>query len=277
MIFLIVNADDFGINPQRDRGIIEAFAQGIVSSATMLANGASFDSATVQAKEFAVPVGVHLNLSEGTTLSGPITGLTDPKNKLPGKAQMRKYLLGDHVDMPAVRREFSLQIEKTMAAGLRPDHLDGHQHCHVYPALTDMIIELAKEYGIDAFRSVCPADPVDAVVPEELVEDISLFRSIGDKAKALFDSSGIRTPRGLWGLPQLHTLDTKVLCELLEKIPDGHWELMTHPGYPYPEGRHFESPQRLTELKALCSPGVKEIITHRHIRLGTFGELPCVY
>ncbi len=275
MIFLIVNADDLGINKDRDRGIFEAFKDGIVTSSTMLANGFSFEKAAVKAREIDLPVGIHLNLSEGITLSGPINGLTDLYNRLPGKILMRQYLLDGQVDLRGIRREFSAQIEKIQAAGLNPEHLDGHQHCHAYPVLTEMVAELAQEYKLNAVRSVSPAHAVDRDIPDDLAEDIALFDDIGDKAKSVWQTSGLRTTRGLWGLPQLNSLDTKVLCELLETIPDGHWELMTHPGYPYPEGRHFESPQRLTELTALCSLEAKEIISRRGIRLETFGELPC--
>ena len=45
MISLIINADDLGCNAERDRGIFKAFTDGIVTSASLLANGPSFDSA----------------------------------------------------------------------------------------------------------------------------------------------------------------------------------------------------------------------------------------
>ena len=50
MISLIINADDFGCNIDRDRGILEAFKHGLVTSASLLANGVSFDTAATQAK-----------------------------------------------------------------------------------------------------------------------------------------------------------------------------------------------------------------------------------
>ena len=275
MIQLIINADDLGINPQRDRGIIEAFEHGIVTSATMIANGLSFSSAAAHAFSVGLPVGIHLNLSDGATLSGPIVGLTDQDNRLPGKRQLRRYLLGERQDLAGIRRELSAQIDKVMATGLKPGHIDGHQHCHGYPSLIGMVIELAGEYGLDAMRSCLPADPPDAEIPAELVDDLALFRSFGQTARTLICGSGIRVPDGLWGLPQLHSLDTASLCTLLEKLPEGCWELMTHPGRTCPQGRPFEGAQRLTEMRALCSAAAKDVICRRDISLCTFGELPC--
>lgn len=275
MISLIVNADDLGINPQRDRGIIEAFQHGIVTSATVLANGASFATATELAKSTLLPTGVHLNLSEGTTLSGAIRGLTDPQDRLPGKQALRRYLLAGQLDLDGIRREFAAQIETVLEAGLQPGHLDGHQHCQSYPSLTSLIIELAREYGFDAMRSSCPADPLDSAIPPDLVDDLALFRDLGTAARATIMAAGFRTPHGLWGLPLLHGLDKASLCALLEQLPDGDWELMTHPGYAAPGGRPFESNQRRVEMLALCNPAAKTIIERRGIRLCTYGELPC--
>src|SRR2546426_4582911 len=66
---LIVNADDFGWSEGVNRGIVEAYRNGIVTSATVLANGEAFDGAVRLARqERRVGVGVHLNLSDGAPL-----------------------------------------------------------------------------------------------------------------------------------------------------------------------------------------------------------------
>lgn len=272
MISLIVNADDHGLNMQRDRGIIEAFERGIVTSSTMIANGTSFTTASAMAKDIGMPIGVHLNLSEEVTLTGPIIGLTDQDNRLPGKIRMREYLLDANIDRPGIRRELSAQIEKIFAAGLFPGHLDGHQHCHVYPSIAAIVVDLAKEYGIEAVRSV---DPADTAVPKELDREISLFREMGKKAAQLFRSSGLKTTDGICGLAHLHDLAEGTLCNIMASLPCGHWELMTHPGYPSPGGKPFESEQRLTELRALCSEKTAASVAKHKIKLTTFGELPC--
>ncbi|NOR49400.1 MAG: hypothetical protein GQ530_00005, partial [Desulfuromonadales bacterium] len=80
---------------------------------------------------------------------------------------------------------------------------------------------------------------------------------------------------GLWGMPMLNGLDTTRLCQLLENLPEGCWELMTHPGYPCHQGRAFDSLQRQIELQALISAKAQKIISRRRIRLGIFGDLPC--
>ena len=42
---LIVNADDFGLTEEVSTGIVDAHLRGIVTSTTIMANGAAFDTA----------------------------------------------------------------------------------------------------------------------------------------------------------------------------------------------------------------------------------------
>ena len=62
---LLVTADDFGMCPERDRGILEAHRRGVVTSASLLVTGGSVASAVRAASEQGMQLGLHLNLSEG--------------------------------------------------------------------------------------------------------------------------------------------------------------------------------------------------------------------
>ena len=275
MISLIINADDLGSSTERDRGILEAFKQGIVTSASLLANGPSFITAVAQAKGAGLPVGVHLNLAEGSTLTGQIKDLTDISGQLPGKHKLRQCLAAEACDRAALRNELAAQIERILNAGLQPDHLDSHQHCQLFPCLTSMITELAKEYGIPAIRTSLPAEPAEADPGEQLGEELTLYRQLSRQAHATIINAGLKTTDGLWGMPMLNGLDATRLCQLLVNLPEGCWELMTHPGYPCHQGRAFDGPQRRIELQALISTEAQGIISRRRIRLCTFGDLPC--
>jgi predicted glycoside hydrolase/deacetylase ChbG (UPF0249 family) len=159
MIQLIVNADDLGSGPRRDRGIFAAFIEGIVTSASLLANGPDFALAAREALACGLPVGVHLNLSEGRALTGPIAGLTDGHGNFPGKAALRSILLAGQVEWNGLRRELLAQTDKVRAAGITSDHLDTHQHCLLFPALTGIVAEVAEQSGIRALRLPFPAEP----------------------------------------------------------------------------------------------------------------------
>src|ERR1700751_3171264 len=84
---LIVNADDLGWTEGVNRGILEAHRNGIVTSASLLANGASFADGIDGAKSTrGLGVGVHLNLSDGAPVAPRelVTSLLDNDGEFNG-------------------------------------------------------------------------------------------------------------------------------------------------------------------------------------------------
>jgi len=67
-----VNADDFGFTRDVNQGIIEAHQRGILTAATLMANGEAFEDAVRLARENPrLDVGAHLVLIGGRALSTP--------------------------------------------------------------------------------------------------------------------------------------------------------------------------------------------------------------
>ena len=275
MIALIINADDLGYNALRDRGILEAYQQGIVTSASILANGSSFNMAIEQVKSSKLPTGVHLNLADGRALTGQIKGLTDSSGNLPGKKRLRRQLTANSFNPEEISKELGTQIQRILDSGVQPDHIDGHQHCQLFPCLTTLVTELARKYDIPAIRSALPADISLKDPNSPLGKELSLYRQLGQRANETIITAGLTTPDGLMGMPLLNRLDKTSLCNFLEHVPEGFWELMVHPGYAIDADNPFDGPQREVELLALLSPEAKRIITRRNISLCHFGDLSC--
>lgn len=271
---LIINADDLGSGVQRDRGIFQSYSAGIVTSASLLANGPSFATAASGALALDLPLGVHLNLSDGEPLTGAIPGLTTAQGLFPGKAGLRSFLEEDKFDPVCVYHELAAQIERILAAGVVPDHLDAHQHFFLYPAATALVFELARDYSLPALRLAAPVEPVAADPGGELGEEMALYRRLAPGFIAKVRESGLSTPEGLWGMPLLNRLNQQHLISLLRELPAGCWELMVHPGYA--DGNsHFSGAARQEELLALTSPHVAEEVQRCAITLIDFRELTC--
>ncbi len=271
---LIINADDFGSGPGRNRGIVAAFERGLVTEASLLANAPAFAEATALAKGSGLPVGVHLNLSEGQALSGPIAGLTDAAGRFRGKAATRRAFAEGLPEPKGVHRELQAQVERILAAGLHPSHLDTHQHWGLFPELTPMLLGLAAEFSIPALRLPLPMEPAAADPPGTLGRELDLYRRLAPAMAATMAAGGLHTPQGLYGMPLLNRLDLPRLLALLERLPPGTWELMVHPGY-LDRNDPFGGPAREIELAALTSPEAKAAIQRRGIQLITFAALPC--
>ncbi len=274
MIRLIVNADDLGSGPGRDRGIFRCFEQGIVTSASLLTNGPSFADAARQALLLGLPAGVHLNLSEGRALSGPIAGLTDRAGIFPGKTGLRTILAAGTFDPEGVRRELTVQVERVLETGLVPSHIDSHQHFFLFPAVTELVLQVGRACGIKAVRLPLPAEPAANDLPAPLGVEVPLYRRLAPPAKRMIEQAGLYAPDGLWGMPYLNRLDRDSLAELLSGIGEGTWELMVHPGFR-DAGRPFSGVERERELDALTDPAIRRLLVERNIGLTTFGACVC--
>jgi len=114
---LVVNADDLGYDPEIDRGILEAHANGIVTSATAMVE-TPFAAATLRAAPRTLGIGLHAVLDPGADR---------------GAAEV------------ALRRQLGLF---RALRGAEPTHLDSHKHAHAAPAVLDAFAAVALEAGL---------------------------------------------------------------------------------------------------------------------------------
>ena len=153
---LLINADDFGMCHAVNAGIIQALQEGIVTSCSIMAPcpWALHALAWLQQTP-TVPVGVHLTaVSEqplyrwGPLLSrAEVPSLIDEAGYFYTESRIDEFL--GQVDLDELEREFRAQIERVLAAGVRPTHLDSHCGIHVRrdPIFT-MTLGLAHAYGL---------------------------------------------------------------------------------------------------------------------------------
>src|SRR6185369_2225478 len=97
------------------------------TSATIMANGRAFESAAEIARGAErLGVGIHLNLVEGAPVADAATVpslvtahgvMANPPGKLAAGLARRRIRISD------VERELRAQIERVLAAGIRPTHL----------------------------------------------------------------------------------------------------------------------------------------------------------
>jgi predicted glycoside hydrolase/deacetylase ChbG (UPF0249 family) len=154
---LIVNADDYGLTEGVCRAILRGHREGIVTSTSALVIGPAFDRcAPWLADAPDLGVGVHLALvGEDPPLlsASEIPTLVDRSGHLP--LSWRRFLpriAARRIDPADVEREMTAQYERAVAAGIRPTHLDTHQHLHLWPGVGDVLTRLALRWGVPAVR-----------------------------------------------------------------------------------------------------------------------------
>ena len=156
---LIINADDFGISPQTNRAIISSFNRGLVSSATIMANGAAFEEACQLAHENGLVnrIGLHVNLFYGQPLSERIKGcprLCNADGKFDFKLKIgdRNWLPMSPVEKRAVYQEITEQIKLCRKYGLPVFHADSHHHQHNELPIIPVMVHALRSNQIPYIR-----------------------------------------------------------------------------------------------------------------------------
>jgi len=128
---LMVHADDLGMSHTVNAASMEAFRQGLVTSASVMVPCPWFLEIANFAKEHPeFDIGLHLTLtSEWKKYRwGPVAS----RDKVPGLMDPEGYLWRDvrsvaqHATAAEVEIELRAQIEKALATGWKPTHLDTH-------------------------------------------------------------------------------------------------------------------------------------------------------
>ena len=93
-MYLIINADDFGYCPERNRGIIESFKGKSISSSTLLVNSLFAKEAVELALANKLPLGLHFNITEGRPISNleHVSTLVNTRGLFLGKFGLRDAL-----------------------------------------------------------------------------------------------------------------------------------------------------------------------------------------
>ncbi len=128
---LLVNADDAGMCQAGNAGVLRALDAGLVRSCTVMVPCPWFDDFAARIRRNpALNLGVHLTAtSEWRHYRwGPVC----PPDQVPslvdgdGRFFKTEFEVCDKANPDDLEREFSAQIERVLAAGLKPTHLDAH-------------------------------------------------------------------------------------------------------------------------------------------------------
>jgi predicted glycoside hydrolase/deacetylase ChbG (UPF0249 family) len=287
---LIVNADDLGWTEGVNRGIAESHHNGLVTSASLLANGAAFSGGVELARKTqGLGVGVHLNLSDGApaAAAGKVKSLLDEAGMLhAGPQNLLLRLASKGLLLAEVEREWDAQIGKIRDAGIPPTHLDGHKHVHMLPGLFEIALKLAKRHRISAIRISHEASTLRSALSSGEVQKLSVILRQGAQARGLkllapharekAAQAGISATDYFCGIAQTGELTLEGAARLLKSLPEGATELMCHPGYADLELQ--KTPTRLqasrqAEMEILTNTGLRNLVAQQGIRLINYRQL----
>jgi hopanoid biosynthesis associated protein HpnK len=287
---LIVNADDFGFTSGVNRGIVEAHSRGVVTSATLMANGAAFAEAAQLAKTVpGLSIGCHVVLIDGQPVLGanrvPTLTNGDSTARLfrNGLKSFAARAIAGRLNPEEIEAEAAAQIRKIQATGIPISHVDTHKHTHLFPSVLRPLLRAARACGIRALRN--PFGPRWPLQSRHLLArpslwtryaEVRILRSFAGIFREAVDRQGFLTPDGTVGIEVTGALDETLFRAIAQTIPDGTWEFVCHPGYNDDDLRAAKTrlrESRETELRALTLPAARNLLSQEGIALISYHDL----
>lgn len=236
---LIVNADDFGLTSGVNRAVMELHSAGVLTSATLMARAQASDEAIEMARATpSLGVGCHVVLVDGEPVlpASKVRSLIDGATGqfLPTMGAFLQRLLWGKIRAEEIQAEAGAQIALLQSRGLRLTHVDTHKHTHMFPGVLRPLLRAAGAAGIGAIRN--PFEPAWAVHAGSnaawmRAAEVSMLRLLAPRCRRLIAEAGLGTTDGTLAVASTGTFDENMVRRLLPAIPEGTWELVTHPGY----------------------------------------------
>lgn len=279
---LIVNADDFGLTSGVNRGIIDAHRRGVVTSSTLMARGPAFDNAVALASQApSLSVGCHVLLVDAPPLLDPaqVSSLVDTNSGMPAfRPSIVTFgcrALANRLDESQIEAEITAQIKKLQSAGIQVSHLDSHKHTHMFPVVFRPMLRAAKKCGIQAVRN--PFEPLLFASAGNWKRrfQLGMLRSFRRSFRQALSETRMLTPDGCIGIIATGGLTLVTFRALIENLPDGTWEFVSHPGYNDTDLGRIRTRLRASreeELEILTSDEAKEILRREQIELISYRE-----
>jgi chitin disaccharide deacetylase len=240
---LIINADDFGLTQGVNRAIRELHSAGVLTSSTLMARaGATEEAIRVAHSNPSLGVGCHVVLVDGTPVLSAARDLPLLADRSTGQLgpSLGGFLARLHARPSSaafgreIEAEAKAQIEFLQANRLILTHIDTHKHTHMFPHVLRPVLRAARAAGIRAVRNPFePAWAVRASAGTRLarVAEVTLLRWLQPVWRRILAEEGFVTTDGTIAVVGTGVLNAAMVRSLLRQLPEGTWELVTHPGY----------------------------------------------
>jgi chitin disaccharide deacetylase len=262
---IVVAADDFGLSPAVDRGILTAYHEGVVRSTALMVNFPEVRSSVEKLRMApGLEVGIHLNLTCGTPVSDA-RGVRSLVDRLGSFHLLSRFLPRygcGAVRLDEVRREWAAQIEHGLGLGCQFAWVTSHQHVHMLPRLSRIVAELARKYGIPAVRNTryyLPAVPWSLAPKAFAISQLGRSTATSFRKRGVFCNDLTFEVRANGGVAAA----AASLRRTIRSLPPGTYELVSHPGFVDDELRQRDprnTTGRIRELEVLTAPEAASVL-----------------
>ncbi|KAH3744809.1 carbohydrate deacetylase [Pelomyxa schiedti] len=267
---LIVTGDDLGYCEERTRGILRCWKAGRLSGASLIVNMENSQQAAREAKEANMPLGLHLNITEGSPVCVASDGDTATssitrRDSRGGQAQfLGKFAFAAKAMSGGVReddvvREVEAQIARfEELVGTCPTHVDSHQHSHVFVA--GIMGPLFQRHGVTSTRIpgeryralMVPPPEIPARFPDADDKADAGTRAwfydsvsrLAEKSRKIYAAAGLKSTTYFTGVWRGNSADSRSTAALCEALDDVMSEILEPRQEPQAERRETEGDPR---------------------------------
>lgn len=263
---LILHADDLGVAHSVNAASFDALDRGAISSASVMVPTPWITEVAAYAKAHPdADLGLHLTLtSEWRTYRW---GSVESKDKVPslldsaGAFPSEAAAVATRATPIEVERELRAQIERALALGIRPTHVDSHMGAlFTTPELVATYVKVARAYRLPflALRGDPRTVPLPPLKETDVLLDTVIF-------------AGPDVPRDQWKAFYLNAIANLKpgLTELIVHLgrDDAELQAVTVDHEPY------GSAWRQRDYDVVTSPDFKKALQDHHVILVTWKEL----
>jgi predicted glycoside hydrolase/deacetylase ChbG (UPF0249 family) len=251
-----------------------------------MANSAAFDDAVQLARlNSKLSVGCHLVLVDGSPLLGAdiVPSLMDPGNPSYFRQNITSFALralSGRLDADEIETEATAQIRKLQSAGIPVSHIDTHKHTHMFPQVLRPLLRAAKACGVRAIRNPFGWMALSRIAnrPQlwQRYGQVKLLNLLAGKFRRAVADAGMITTDGSVGVVATGALDDRLIHFILETLPEGTWEFVTHPGYNDAKLADIHTRLRQSrdlEREILSRPAMRELLNRNGIQLIPWSDL----
>ncbi len=227
---IILCADDYGISPAVSGAIRDLIEKRRINATSVMVTAPTFSHAEAAALREAAgdhaAIGLHLTLTAPFGPHAPgFAPLCD--GAFPPLASMARRGLSRSLTPALLDAEIAGQFAAFRNAfGRAPDYIDGHQHIHVFPQISEALMRVTKHAAPQAWLRQCGRAVRKSLEPKGLVLD-----ALSRRFRRLAATHGLRTNPAFAGTYAFRAgADYAALFpDFLDGMPDGG-VIMCHPG-----------------------------------------------
>jgi chitin disaccharide deacetylase len=265
---IIFHADDMGMADEANEATFFLLENNFIQSAAAMAPCPAYEDAINWAIENPQKdIGIHLTLTSEwkthrwSTVADPadVPGLIDPDGYM--WKSVREVVM--NATPEEVEKELRAQIEKTLAMGYRPDHMDTHMGTVFgLNEFTEVYLRLAEEYNI-------PAMVIDFSDPEVVEQYKQAGYPVTDQLLGMLEDYGLPKLDYFSSVPGGATYEEmrENFFNLIRSLKPGLTEIIFHPQYESEYGKTITGSwqQRAWEVDLFADPVVHSFFKEQEL------------